>query len=107
MQRFASVIRVKVDKLEEYKRLHAEPWAGVLEVLQRVGIRNYSIFLHGDLLFSYLEFHGSDWEAAGREIAADPTTKAWWALTDPCQERLPTAKPGEQWASMERIFYLP
>jgi len=28
--------------------------------------------LHADLLFSYLEFTGGDWDAAQLEIAADP-----------------------------------
>lgn len=106
MRRIGMVIRVKPEKLEEYKRLHAEPWTGVLETLRRAGVQNYSIFQHGQLLFSYLEFHGESWEEAQKIIAADPTTRAWWKLTDPCQEPLPTAKEGEWWASMEQVFLM-
>ncbi len=48
------------------------------------------------------------WERAAdqRKMAADPMTQAWWKLTDPCQTRLPTAKDGEWWASMDEVFFL-
>ncbi|MCL6526251.1 MAG: L-rhamnose mutarotase [Thermaceae bacterium] len=106
MQRIGMVIRVKPEKLEEYKRLHAQPWPGVLETLRRVGVRNYSIFQHADLLFGYLEFQGESWEEAQKAIAADPVTQAWWKLTDPCQEPLPSAREGEWWARMEQVFLM-
>jgi L-rhamnose mutarotase len=38
MQRFAAVTRVHPEKLEQYKALHAKPWAGVHETLKKVGI---------------------------------------------------------------------
>lgn len=106
MRRIGMVIRVKPEKFEEYKRLHANPWPGVLETLRRANIRNYSIFHHAGLLFAYLEYHGDDWEEDQKRIAADPITQAWWELTDPCQEPLPTRKPGEWWAEMEQIFFM-
>ena len=106
MQRFASVTRVRPEKLEQYKELHDKPWAGVLETLKKAGIQNYSIYLHDDLLFSYLEYHGSDWQAAQQMIAADPITQDWWKLTDPCQNPLPSAKSGEMWSGMEPIFLM-
>ncbi|MFZ5992823.1 MAG: L-rhamnose mutarotase [Deinococcota bacterium] len=106
MERIAMVIRVKPEKLEEYRRLHAEPWPGVLEALRRVGVRNYSIFHHAGLLFGYLEFHGESWEEAQKQIAADPLTQEWWKLTDPCQDPLPTRQEGEWWARMEPVFFM-
>ena len=106
MQRFASVTRVRPEKLKEYKELHAKPWAGVLETLKKAGIQNYSIHLHGDLLFSYLEYHGSDWPAAQQMIATDPITQDWWKLTDPCQNPFSSAKSGELWSDMEPIFLM-
>jgi L-rhamnose mutarotase len=107
MQRFAAVTRVHPEKLEQYKALHAKPWAGVLETLKKAGIQNYSIFIHGDLLFSYLEFTGTDWEAANQIIAADPETQAWWQLTDPCQNPFPSAQGNAKWSDMESIFFMP
>ena len=106
MQRIASVIRLRADKRGDYLRLHAEPWPQVMATLKRVGVSNYSIFLHGDLLFSYLEFSGESWEEAQAEIARDPHTQEWWTLTDPCQTRLETALEGEWWSAMRPVFLL-
>ncbi len=104
MQRFGSVTRIRPDKLEEYKALHAKPWAAVLTTLKKAEIQNYSIFLHQELLFSYFEYVGSDWEASQQIIASDPNTQAWWKLTDPCQNPFPNANG--QWLDIEQIFLM-
>lgn len=106
VQRLASVIRLRPEKADEYLRLHAEPWPEVMATLKRVGVSNYSIFLHGELLFSYLEFRGESWEDAQAEIARDPDTRRWWAHTDPCQEPAPGALLGEWWSAMRPVFLL-
>lgn len=106
VQRIASVIRLKPEHRAEYLRLHADPWPAVMATLKRVGVSNYSIFLHGDVLFSYLEFSGASWEAAQAEIARDPATREWWTHTDPCQEPVPGALPGEWWSAMTPVFRL-
>ena len=106
IQRLASVIRLLPEKREEYLRLHADPWPEVMATLKRVGVSNYSIFLHGDLLFSYLEFSGDLWKDAQAEIARDPHTQAWWAQTDPCQTPVQGALPGEWWSAMKPVFLL-
>jgi L-rhamnose mutarotase len=106
MLRCGTVIKVRREKLAEYKSLHAEPWPAVLAALRAHHIANYSIFHHGDLLFGYFEYHGDDFEADMAAIAADPVTQQWWKLTDPCQERLPTAKEGEWWAAMDQVFFM-
>ena len=36
MRRYGSVIEVKPDKLDEYVKLHAEVWPGVLDMIQAV-----------------------------------------------------------------------
>jgi L-rhamnose mutarotase len=57
------------------------------------------------VLFGTFEYHGTDFEADMARMAADPVTQEWWALTDPCQERLASARPGEQWSFMEEVFH--
>lgn len=106
MQRIATVIDVVPEKLEEYRRLHAAAWPEVLAALRRANIRNYSIYLKDHTLFSYLEYHGDDWEADMALVAADPVTQRWWALTDPCQQPWPTRQPGEHWARLEPVFLM-
>jgi L-rhamnose mutarotase len=95
MQRFGSVIKVKLEKLEEYKRLHAEPWPEINRIIKASNIRNYSIYYRDGLLFSYYEYTGSDYQADMAKMAADPLTRQWWALTDPCQQPVETHAEGE------------
>ena len=106
MQRYGSVIKLKPEKLAEYKELHANVWPDVLKMIHECNIRNYSIYYKDGFLFSYFEYHGDDFAADMKKMAADPTTQAWWKLTDPCQEPLETRKEGEQWASMEEFFHV-
>ncbi len=105
MQRYGMVIKVKADKLDEYKQLHMNVWTDVLKMIHECNIRNYSIYHKDGYLFSYFEYHGDDFKTDMQKMAADPTTQAWWRLTDPCQEPLETRKEGEWWASMEELFH--
>jgi L-rhamnose mutarotase len=106
VRRIASVIWLRPEKAEEYRQLHADPWPEVLERLRASNIGNYSIFQHGDLLFSYFEYGGEDFDADMAAIAADPVTRKWWELTDPCQERLPGTPEGKQWMDVPSVFFM-
>ncbi|MFE7323728.1 L-rhamnose mutarotase [Streptomyces sp. NPDC057565] len=106
MRRFGMVIAARPEKLEEYKRLHAEPWPGVLAALQAHHITNYSIFHNDGLLFAYFEYRGDDFAADMASIARDPVTQEWWKLTDQCQRQLSTAREGEWWTEMEQVFLM-
>lgn len=105
-QRFASVISLLPKKEAEYRALHAEVWPGVLAALKAAHVRSYSIFLRDGVLFSYLEYTGSDYATDMAAIAADPTTRRWWQLTDPCQRPVESAAEGEWWAPAEEVFHL-
>jgi L-rhamnose mutarotase len=105
-QRFASVIGLLPEKEAEYRALHAEVWPGVLAALKAAHVRSYSIFLRDGVLFSYLEYTGSDYATDMAAIAADPTTRRWWQLTDPCQRQVESAAEGEWWAPAEEVFHL-
>jgi L-rhamnose mutarotase len=49
---------------------------------------------------------GDDLAADLARMAQDPVTQAWWRLTDPCQEPLPSAAPGERWVQAEEVFHV-
>jgi L-rhamnose mutarotase len=51
------------------------------------------------------EYHGTDFAADMEAMRADPATQRWWALTDPCQQRLDSAADGEWWAPMDEVFH--
>lgn len=107
MKRMGMMIGIRPDRIEEYKRLHAETWPGVLRRIADSNIRNFTIFLREpeNVLFGAFEYLGDDFEADMARMAADPTTQAWWALTDPCQEPLSSRNPGEQWSFMKEVFH--
>ena len=104
-QRRGQVIRLRPEHAEEYLRLHREVWPEVLAMITACNIRNYSIYLHGDLLFSYFEYVGADFAADTARMSADPTTQRWWQLTDPCQEQTADARPGEWWTELPEVFH--
>jgi L-rhamnose mutarotase len=105
MKRYGSIIKVRPEKLEEYKRLHAGVWPGVLKTISECHIRNYSIYYREGYLFSYFEYEGDDYEADMARMAADPETQRWWDVCIPCQQPLETRAPGEWWANMEEVFH--
>jgi L-rhamnose mutarotase len=107
MQRYGSVIGIHPEKIAEYRRLHMAVWPEVLEIIKNCNISNYSIFLREpeNLMFSYFEYHGSDFAKDMARMAADPGTQAWWKLCGPCQQALPTRTTGEWWASMTEVFH--
>ena len=82
MKRYGSVIRVRPESLDAYKKYHAAVWPDVLAMIRRCNIRNYSIYLKDDLLFGYFEYHGTDYAADTAKMAADPKTQDWWAYYD-------------------------
>jgi len=106
MRRFGSTIALDPAKRAEYLTLHAQVWPAVEERLRASNFTNYTIFIHGDVLFGYYEYTGSDYAADSAAIAADPATRQWWQLTDPCQVRLPGTPDGEQWATMTEVWHL-
>jgi L-rhamnose mutarotase len=105
MKRYGSVIKVRSESLEGYKKYHAAVWPEVLNMIRRCNIRNYSIYLKDDLLFGYFEYHGTDYAADMARMAADPKTQEWWAIMMPMQKPLETRAPGEWWANMEEVFH--
>ncbi len=105
MRRFGQVIRVRPDRIEEYDRLHAAAWPGVLGAIRAANIRNYSIYRHGDLLFAYFEYIGEDFAVDMAAMAADPVTRQWWTLTDAMQEPFPERAPGDWWLTIPEVFH--
>jgi L-rhamnose mutarotase len=77
----------------------------VLRRIRESGIRNYSIFLRDGLLFAYYEYVGDDHDADLAAMAADPDTRRWWQLTDPCQQPLESAGDGVRWAPATEVFH--
>ena len=104
--RVASVIGLPPENVEEYERLHADVWPDVLARLTASNVHNYSIYRYGDLLFSYLEYTGDDYEADMAAVAADPATQRWWEICNPLQRPLDDRAEGEWWKELPEVFHL-
>jgi L-rhamnose mutarotase len=106
MKRYGMTIRIRPGYEEAYRKCHAAVWPEVLEMIRVCHIRNYSIFLKDDRLYSYFEYHGDDFKSDMAKMAAHAKTREWWAVVGPTQEPLETRKSGEWWAEMEEVFHL-
>ncbi len=109
VKRVGMVIRIRPEKVAEYKRLHADSNPGVRDLLRRANIRNFSIFLRqlddGQYyLFGYYEYSGDNYEGDMAKLAAEPRNKEWLAVTDPMQIPL---RGERSWAVMEEVYHNP
>ncbi|MCY4623095.1 MAG: L-rhamnose mutarotase [bacterium] len=103
--RVGQVTRLRPEHRDAYLALHREVWPEVLATISECNISNYSIYERDGLLFSYFEYTGRDWEADTAKMAADPTTRRWWEITDPCQEPIAGHLGPTPWASMTEVFH--
>ncbi len=106
MRRIASVIGIAPENIEEYEALHAAVWPSVLARLSESNVANYSIYRYGELLFSYFEYVGDDFDRDMDAMAADPATQDWWAICKPMQRPVPDRAEGEWWKDIPEVFHL-
>lgn len=95
-------LRVKPNRIEEYKRIHQAVWPELLAELKRVGIRNYSIFMWRDgHEFGFLEC--ADWSVVQTQLAASPIVRKWEAfMADYLETPVESGGP----ALLEEVFRL-
>ena len=105
MKRYGLVLRVRPEREQEYLRYHEAVWPGILDLIRKSNIRNYSIYLKDGYLFAYFEYTGSDYSADMDKLAREPKMREWWDIMEPMQDPLPTRKDGEWWAEMEEVFH--
>ena len=78
MERVCWTMRVRPDKLEEYRARHREVWPDMRDALRETGWANYSLFLTDDgLLIGYLETE--DFAAAQAAMEATDVNARWQA----------------------------
>ena len=77
----------------------------ILNNITELYFKNFSIYLHKNTLFGYMEYHGDDLERDNKLMAANPKVQEWWSLCGPCQVPDPNRKKGEWWSIMEEVFH--
>ncbi len=106
MKRIGFVLRVKQDRLEEYKRQHEKVWPEMRQALNEAGWHNYSLFVRDDgLLFGYFETPDS-LQAAQARMAAKEVNNRWQEFMSPFFESPDNARPDEMFGELTEIFHL-
>ena len=76
VERVCFTLRVRPDRLEEYRARHRGDWPEMLDSLRTAGWANYSLFASADgLLVGYLETE--DFAAAQRAMAETEVNTRW------------------------------
>jgi len=105
MERVCFLLRVRDDRLDEYRARHREVWPDMIAALTETGWRNYSLFLREDgLLVGYLECE--DFEAALREMEEREVNAQWQAEMAPFFELPETERPDSSLQRLEEVFHL-
>jgi L-rhamnose mutarotase len=91
--------------IAEYEAMHRAVWPEILNSIRESGILNLEIYRIENRLFMILEA-GDDFsfEKKAAADAGNQKVQEWETLMWRYQQALPTARPGEKWMLMERIF---
>jgi L-rhamnose mutarotase len=66
---------VQPGRSEEYARRHAEVWPDIERLLRSAGVRTYTVYLWGEIVFSHMEL--PDYERLIRIFDTDPVAQRW------------------------------
>jgi L-rhamnose mutarotase len=104
VQRVCFLLKVRPERLAEYRARHRDVWPEMREALSRTGWHNYSLFLRDDgLLVGYLETE--DFEAARKAMAETDVNARWQAEMAPFFEEL-DGRPDEGMTPLTEVFHL-
>ena len=105
MERVCFLLRVRPDRLDEYRERHRSVWAPMLAALRDTGWHNYSLFLRPDgLLVGYLECQ--DFAASQRAMEQTDVNARWQAEMAPFFELPDGGRPDTSGERLEEIFHL-
>jgi len=106
MNRIGFVLKVKADRIVEYKRHHTQVWDEMLAALRESGWHNYSLFLRDDgLLFGYFETP-HDLATATAKMAEHEVNTRWQEFMAPYFESPDNARPDRALIELEEVFHL-
>jgi len=105
MTRVCFLLKVRTEKLDEYRRRHQQVWPEMLDALRAAGWHNYSLFLRPDgLLVGYLET--PDFEQARARMQDHPVNARWQADMAPFFESLEQGTADASMMPLDEVFHL-
>jgi L-rhamnose mutarotase len=105
MQRVCFLLKVKADRIDEYRVRHQSVWQEMREALTVTGWHNYSLFLREDgLLVGYLETE--DFDAARAAMDATDVNARWQAEMGDFFEELDGQAPDAAMRPLTEVFHL-
>lgn len=106
MKRIGFLLKVKQDKIDEYKKIHKNVWPEMQEALSRTGWYNYSLFMREDgLLFGYFETPDSLQNALDGMSKEEINTK-WQEMMAPFFESISGGRADEILIELEEVFHM-
>lgn len=106
MKRVGFLLKVKQDRIEEYKAHHRAVWLEMLDALSRNGWHNYSLFMREDgLMFGYFEAEES-FAAALEGMSKEDVNTRWQDMMSPFFEIPEGAHPDSMMVELEEVFHL-
>lgn len=105
MERVCFLLKVRKDRLKEYKKRHKAVWPEMLAALRKTGWHNYSLFLREDgLLVGY--FETPSLKRALKGMARTEVNERWQREMAEFFEALDGRRPDESFLRLEQVFYL-
>jgi L-rhamnose mutarotase len=105
MQRVCFRLRVRPERLAEYRQRHAAVWPEMLRALREAGWHDYSLFLHSDgTLVGY--FLTEDLAASLAAMDRTDANRRWQAEMAPFFAGLDGDRPDQGFEVLEEIFNL-
>lgn len=68
-------MQIRPGKAAEYIESHRSVWPELIAAASQAGIRNHTVFLHGDTIFLYLE--ADDVDAALTRLKTEDVKQKW------------------------------
>nr|MBK9650507.1 L-rhamnose mutarotase [Bacteroidota bacterium] len=93
--------------IAEYEEYHQHVWPEIIESIKTSGINQLEIYRTGNRLFMIMETDKNfSFEKKNIMDATNEKVIEWEQLMWKYQQALPTAKHGEKWVMMKKIFEL-
>jgi len=104
MKNVAFKMKLKPGYREEYIKRHNEVWPGIVELIKKSGISDYSIFLDEEtnILFGVQKMEGG---SSSQELGAAEIQQKWWDYMSDIMEVNPDNSPVT--IPLEEVFYMP